>query len=564
AAGDVASGSGSEGEGAGGSQGDDGDGQPPPVQIDLEGIARRVVAFPVPEARYSQVVGLGTKVLLYSTEVEGELTEPPFGEEYVPPGLLEAYDLTELEAKTLAEDVGPVTVSADRSTMAYRVRDRWRVLAAGAEPDKDAPDEPGRRSGWLDLGRVRVAIEPAAEWRQMLAEAWRLQRDQFWVADMSGVDWAGTFARYEPLAARLATRSELSDLMWELQGELGTSHAYEIGGDYRPTREWVMGHLGADLSRDRARRRWRIDHLVVGDSWDPEATSPLTGPGINVAVGDTVLAVNGQPVPPGAGPWPLLLHQGGQAVELTVGDPDGRHPRRVVVKALADDRPARYREWVETNRARVHRDSGDRLGYIHVPDMVSTGFAEFHRSYLAELDREALVVDVRFNRGGQVSGLLLQRLARRRLGYDVSRWLPPEPYPPESPTGPMVCLTNEHAGSDGDIFTHGFSMLGLGPVIGTRTWGGVIGIDDHLRLVDGTLTTQPEFSFWFADVGFGIENHGAEPDVERDIAPHEAAAGQDPQLEAAIEAALAAADAHHPPEPDLETRARLGPVRPPA
>ena len=536
----------------------DEDATPEPTVIDFAGISGRVVGFPVPEENYTQVIGLGDKVLTAAVPVEGTrgvdwLDDDPKA------GILGCYDLIENEHKVLSEDASYLVVSADHSTMLYRSGHRVRVLRAGTEPPKDTEEKSDRESGWVDLDRIRIPVDPAAEWPQMLAEAWRLQRDRFWVSDMSGVDWPAVLRRYEPLAERVATRAEFSDLMWELQGELGTSHAYEFGGDYRPTEHWDSGQLGADLDLDPATGRWRFGRIVAGDSWDAEASSPLAGPGVGVAPGDTLLAVGGQPVDPQTGPGPLLMHQAGQQVELTVAGPDGAYPRRITVKALHTDRPARYREWVEANRRRVHEASDGRIGYLHIPDMGSEGYAEFHRGFVTELDRDALVVDVRFNGGGNVSGLLLAKLARRRIGGDVSRWLPPIPYPQESPAGPMVCLTNEQAGSDGDIFTHSFSMMGLGTVVGMRTWGGVIGISADIRLADGTITTQPEFSFWFADIGWGLENHGAEPDIEVDISPQDYAAGADPQLAKAIEVAAAALAEHKPYVPDLNTRANLNP-----
>jgi tricorn protease len=212
--------------------------------------------------------------------------------------------------------------------------------------------------------------------------------------------------------------------------------------------------------------------------------------------------------------------------------------RQLSVRALADERLARYRDWVEHNHQRVQQASLGRVGYLHIPDMVSFGFAEFHRGYLAQYDRDALIIDVRYNQGGHVSGLILEKLARRRLGGYQSRWRQPTPYPRESPAGPLVALTNELAGSDGDNVSHSFKLLGLGPLIGKRTWGGVIGIWPRHRLADGTLTTQPEFSHWYNDVGWNVENHGVDPDIEVDNAPQDYAAGIDRQLERGIEVAL--------------------------
>ena len=221
---------------------------------------------------------------------------------------------------------------------------------------------------------------------------------------------------------------------------------------------------------------------------------------------------------------------------------------------LADDRPLRYREWVAANRRRVREATGGRVGYLHVPDMMPLGWSEFHRSYQVEVERDALVVDARFNGGGHTSGLVLEKLARHRIGWEMPRRGAPIPYPDEAPRGPLVLLTNEAAGSDGDIFTQGFKLLGLGPVVGTRTWGGVIGIDVTLGLADGSVTTQPEYAFWFDDVGWGVENHGAEPDEEVVITPQDYAAGRDPQLERAIELVLGALGSLQPAPTEFDKR----------
>ena len=542
---------------------DGGDGQDAPAptgperrRIDFDGITERVVAVPVPEGRYSQVVGVKGKVLLTAWPVQGSLGRDLFAGGSGPRGSLEVYDLTEQRHDVLTGGVSHFEVSRDGQTLAYRSGRRLRVVKAGEKPP-DTDDTPGRRSGWLDLDRVRVSVDPGLEWAQMFKEAWRLQRDHFWVGDMSGVDWWLVLDRYAPLITKVATRLEFSDLVWEMQGELGTSHAYELGGDYRPAPAYAIGHLGADLVFDRDAGAWRFARVVDGDAWDPEAGSPLRTPGVGVQAGDRLLAVNGRAVDAEVTPASLLVHQAGLAVELTVAGADGDGRRTVVVCTLRDERAARYREWVSTNRRTVHEATGGRVGYVHVPDMGPRGYAEFHRSYLAEVERDALVVDVRFNGGGHVSQLVLEKLARRRIGYDVSRWGVPEPYPADSPAGPLVALTNEHAGSDGDIFTHCFKLLGLGPVVGKRTWGGVIGISPRHALVDGSLTTQPEYAFWFSDVGWSVENYGTDPDYEVDIRPQDHVAGKDPQLDKAIALAVAALRRHRPLEADIARRPRL-------
>ncbi len=228
--------------------------------------------------------------------------------------------------------------------------------------------------------------------------------------------------------------------------------------------------------------------------------------------------------------------------------------RSYIVKTIASNMEARYRSWVEANRRRVYAASDGRMGYLHIPDMGARGYAEFHRGFLAEVARDGLIVDVRYNGGGHVSQLLLEKLARRRIGYDQSRWGGISPYPSESVAGPVVAITNEHAGSDGDIFCHSFKLLKLGPLIGKRTWGGVIGISPRNPLVDGTITTQPEFSFWFEDVGWTVENYGTDPDIEVDITPQDYVAGRDPQLERALAEALRLLAEKPILKPDLATR----------
>ena len=450
----------------------------------------------------------------------------------------------------------------DGTTLVIREGKRLRAVPANRKLEASDPavqsDAPSRKSGWIDLGRVRVSVDPRSEWRQMLREVWRLQRDHFWTPDMSGIDWNAVFERYAPLLDRVATRGELSDLIWEMQGELGTSHAYEMGGDHRKPPSIALGHLAADLKLADDGASYEIVRIVAGDPWEAGADSPLNAVGVEAQVGDRIVAVNGLPVSQALPPQALLVHQAGAKVELTLAPKEkGAAPRTVLINALTDEVPARYREWVERNREWVHAQSGGRIGYFHLPDMQSHGFAEFHRYFSTECDHDALIVDLRYNRGGHVSQLLLEKIARRRSGYAVARWMRPSPYPGEAVAGPVVALTNEHAGSDGDIFSHNFKLMGLGPLVGTRTWGGVVGIWPRHQLVDGSETTQPEFSFWFNDVGFGVENYGTDPQIEVDNAPQDAAAGHDRQLETALATAQDLVEKTRPGLPDFGPRPSL-------
>lgn len=591
-----------------------------PIRIDLEGIERRLMPFPVPDGRYGQIAGVFNKAIFTVFPLQGALDEESgWEDESAETGTLRCYNFKDYKSETLAEDVAWFHLSENRKKLLYVSHRRLRVIAAGEKPLSDIGSY--RRTGWIDLHRVKVSIEPQSEWEQMFREAWRLQRDHFWTEDMSKVDWQMIYQRYFPLIERVSTRSEFSDLMWEMQGELGTSHAYEYGGDYRARPYYSQGFLGATFTWDAAARGYRIGELVIGDAWDSASTSPLAAPGIDIQPGDLLLSINGQRLDEETGPAQLLVNQAGQEVLLTLAarptpdQPDGEAStaavptetsnavapstqadaaqqalaittdnatdeqggkmgkdaprtksllRAVVVSTIANEMPARYRAWAEANRQRVHTLTNGRVGYLHIPDMGVTGYAEFHRGYLAETDRDALIVDVRYNAGGNVSQLILEKLARRRLGYDLSRWGGLSAYPADSIAGPLVAITNEHAGSDGDIFCHSFKLMKLGPLIGKRTWGGVVGISPTHTLVDGTVTTQPEYSFWFKDVGWNLENHGAEPDLEVDITPQDYRSGRDPQLERAIAEILRLLTEQPIIKPDIATRpSRALPQLPP-
>ncbi|WP_341676406.1 S41 family peptidase [Niveibacterium sp. SC-1] len=555
--------SGKEEEDKGGSKDEAKDKPPKPVVVTLEGLAGRVRPFPVPAARYGRIEAAEGRVYwtLHPIAAEPEDDEDEGGE---PDALLQSWDFETRQSETVMDDVGAFAIAPKGKAMAVETGDGLRAFKLGEKPkdDADAGDY-SRETGWVDLDRVQVEIDPRSEWRQMLREVWRLQRDQFWTADMSGVDWGHIWARYAPLVERIATREELSDLIWEMQGELATSHCYEYGGDRKRSAPLPLGHLGADFAWDENANAYRVERLVRGDAWRPGHDSPLAAVGVNVKPGERLLAIDGLACDREHPPQARMVSRAGRKVELLLADEAGAR-RRVVASALQSEEPARYREWVEARRAEVRARSNGRLGYLHIPDMVTWGFAEFHRYLRTESLREGLVVDARFNRGGHVSQLLLEKLARRVLGYDVSRWGAPEPYPAQAIGGSLVCVTNQHAGSDGDIFSHCFKLMGLGPLVGTRTWGGVIGIWPRHRLADGSITTQPEFSFWFKDVAWGVENRGTDPDVEVDIAPQDYAAGRDPQLERAIALALAGLDAQPPAGPDFASRPRLDlPVWPP-
>jgi tricorn protease len=529
--------------------------------IELDGLPRRVAAFPVPEGRFGQMAGVaGGKVVWTALPIAGAHGR---GGHKDGPGRLEVFDFASGEVKTLVPQADSFVLAADHHTLLVRHGAQLRAIDAARpaddKPPRGEPGKPSRESGLIDLTRLRAAVQPGQEWAQLLREVWRLQRDHFWTEDMSGVHWPAMYERYARLLPRVATRAELSDLIWELQGELGTSHAYEMGGDHRKPPAVALGHLAAELKP--AADGWALVRTVQGDAWDASADSPLNAVGATMKPGERIVAVGGQPALPPLPPQALLVHQAGAKVALSVATADGAR-RELLVRTLADEMPARYREWVEANRAWVHRSSEGRVGYFHLPDMMSAGFAEFHRYFATECDRDALIVDVRYNRGGHVSQLLLEKVARKRIAWNVQRWGPTACYPDEAPAGAVVALTNEHAGSDGDIFSHGFKLMGIGTLVGQRTWGGVIGIWPRHKLIDGSETTQPEYSFYFKDVGWAVENFGTEPQVVVANAPQDDAFNapqRDKQLAAALDEALKGIERVGVARPAFAARPRLGP-----
>ncbi len=535
-----------------------------PVVVEADGLPLRMLAFPVEEGTYDRIVGARGRAVFSRFPVRG-IRPDEREQQHDSEGELLAYDFEEQRDGIIASEVDDFVLGPDARTLVYLSHGKLRAIDAGEDlPENGDEDKPpaeiGRRTGWLDLGRVSVLVEPRAEWAQMLHEAWRLQRENFWDPAMSGVDWDAVLRRYAALLPRLRTRNELSDLIWEMQGELGTSHAYESGGDKPLPPQYRRGFLGADLAWDANGGGYRVERILRGDPWNREADSPLAEPGVDVKPGDLLVTIGGRALSARVGPGALLVNQAGRDVVLGVVRGAGSPPRRVLVRTLRDERMLRYRAWVDANRATVHARTDGRVGYVHIPDMGPFGFAEFHRGYLSEFDRGGLIVDVRHNRGGHVSGLLLEKLARKRVGYDISRWGPPQPYPEESVGGPMVALTNQFAGSDGDIFSHSFKLYGLGPLVGMRTWGGVVGINPRHGLVDGSQTTQPEYSFWFSDAGWGVENYGTDPTHEVDVAPQDTLRGVDPQLETALRLVLEAL-AQVPPRPSFASRPnRAGPA----
>ena len=502
-------------------------GSPSEIRVDPERLAERIIAVPVAQGSYESLAAVDGALLWTAGEAGGVTGDGrATTTEQEPARRLERFDLDRRSVDVLVPEADSYRVSGDGATAVVIRQGKLTAVPTTGKVDQDSPERVD-----VELERIRVLLDPVSVWRQAYQEAWRLQRDFFWTEDLGGIDWTVVGAKYRPLLERLGSHDDLVDILWELHGELGTSHAYvtpalnaEAGG--------AQGFLGADL--EPSDRGWKVRRIFAGESSDPQASSPLSAPGVAVAEGDIIEAVDGLPVPPAYGPSVLLTGAAGRTVELTVTrhSGDGAATRRVAVVPLRSEERLRYQNWVSANRAIVHQVSEGRFGYLHIPDMVANGWAQLHRDLDRETARDALIVDVRRNRGGHTSQLVAELIGRKVTAWGFPRDEEPVTYPAHAPRGPVVILTDEFAGSDGDIITQVAKLRGIGPVIGTRTWGGVVGIDGRFKLADGTGVTQPRYSFWMTGgVGWGVENRGVDPDIHVPFPPHAYAAGEDPQLE---------------------------------
>lgn len=525
-----------------------------PASPDLDSVRaeQRIVPFPVPSAEYRSLKaakdGLLWVKVNQDTGVLGTRRAWVPGEK--PTDQLIRWDFPQRTTITLAEKVTDYAVSGDGERLVVRHNGTVTVQSATkAVKDNDAEKVK------VDLSRLRFQLDQQQEWAQMFEETCRLMAQQFWREDMDGVDWEATVARYRPLVQKLRSHDDLVDLLWETVGELNTSHAYVTPQGAGPGADQKLGLLGLDMSP--AEGGWRIDRILPSESSEPNAQSPLQAAGVDALKGDLITAVDAHPVDPIVGPAKHLSGSAGKPVELTLQR--GKESRRVVVVPLADESQLRYQDWVRSRRKYVVSKTGGRLGYVHVPDMTSTGWAQLHRDLRLASKAEGLIADVRYNGGGHTSQLVIARLAQRVVAWGRARHEEEYfTYPDSAPRGPVVLVANENSGSDGDIVNAVAQAMDVGPVIGTRTWGGVVGIDGRFSLVDGTGVTQPKYSFWVEGKGWEVENYGVAPDIEVVHDPAQLFSDTDPQLDRAIEEAYARLEqvpvAQPPQEPEPKVR----------
>lgn len=512
----------------------DEDEKPAPVEIVFEGIQDRVIELPVEPGNYWGLTATSSKVFFASVPTQGIADEDIF-EEPKPIASLWMFDMEEKEAKPFAQGIMGYDIQPKAGKIVLmKGRGEFYIVDAGSPPGDDLSKSK------VDLSGLVIELDPREEWRQIFLEGWRNMRDYYWDAKMHGVDWDAVRTQYETLLPRLAIRDDLRDLMAEVIGELSTSHTYIWGGDRgAPFPSMVAtGLLGAEIVREGS--AFKVARVLRGDPAD-RIRSPLHEPEAAVRDGEYILAVNHQSFRADEPFEASLQGLAGKPVVLTVnGKPDKNGSREIVVTpiGLMDEAMLRYADWVRRNREYVAEKTGGKIGYVHIPDMGGRGLKEFDTWFYPQLDKEGMVVDARWNGGGFVSQLIVARLARQAVWFDRARGGGTGTYPYRLLNGPFVCMTNQFAGSDGDIFPAAIQKLKLAPVIGKRSWGGVIGIRGIRPLQDGGALTHPEFAPLDPKHGWSIENYGVDPDIDIENMPQELARGFDAQLDRAIQEVL--------------------------
>ena len=497
-----------------------------PIVIAWDGLDRRIVRVPVEADNYGGLFAVEGHLLMVrgapfyygrSADVDAELR---------------IFSFEDREAKTLAADIGGYAASADGKKVLVRHGGAFKIYDVGMD-GQDSAEE-------VSTAGLMVDRVPAEEWAQIFDEVWRRYRDFFYVENMHGYDWQALRDQYRPWLEHVAHRSDLNYVIGEMIAELNVGHAYISGGDFEIPERPTVALLGAELELDAEAGRYRIARILPGHNGEDRYRSPLTEVGVDVAEGDYLLAIDGEELLGSDNPYRLLRHRSRESVELTVSStPSTDGARETEIRPIASESSLRYLDWVLANKRRVDEATDARVGYLHVPDMGSDGIREFIKWYYPQIRKEGLVVDVRSNGGGNVSQMLIGRLSRTLLGTRFARNRDvAATYPNEVFHGHMVCLLNEDSASDGDIFPHRFREAGLGPLIGKRSWGGVVGITGRGTLIDGGTVFVPEFGTNSVEGEWIIEGYGVDPDIEVEFDAADLLAGRDPQLERGIQEVL--------------------------
>src|SRR5688572_22786589 len=497
------------------------------VRIDTTGIRQRILSLPVPSADYSTVVAGPAGTVFYLESVPASAGTPASQR-------LQRYQVRERTPATFLEGINGFTLSGDRKKLLYRAGGggnvRWGVIGT---------DRPGRvGDGPVDVAQLETRVDPRVEWAEIFRESWRTQRDFFYDEKLHGANWDAVFTKYSAFLPHVSHRSDLGYLIAQTGGELTVGHSYLTGsGDVPADPPVSVGLLGADFTVENG--RYRISKIFTGENWNPELRAPLSAPGIRVSEGDYLLEVNGQPLAPPTSVYQLFEGTAGRQTVIRINNrPSMEGSRVVTVVPIGSEDGLRSRAWIEDNRRRVDQLSGGRLGYVWLPNTGQPGYTSFVRYFYSQQDKDGVIIDERYNQGGMVADFIVSELDRRPMGYFAMRGGKPWTSPAAGVFGPKVMLINESAGSGGDALPYMFRQRQLGPLVGTRTWGGLVGTLGVPPTIDGGGITAPSLAFFDLQGRWSVENEGVAPDIEVEYSPAEVMQGRDPQLERAVQEAL--------------------------
>jgi len=506
--------------------------KPVTVEIDMEGISQRILALPIPARNYYGLTSGKTGVLFLA---EGPAVDPIDFEDGGPTSKIHKFDFKTRKAEQILDGVSNFVVSYNGEKMLYAKQNQWTI--APAEKPSEGPSQPGQ-GGPLKLDSMEIYVDPRAEWKHMYKQVWRDERDFLYDPGLHGLNLEAIEKKYEPFLENISTRDDLNYLFTEMLGNITVGHMFVGGGDLPEPKRVKTGLLGADYSMENG--RYRFSRVYNGENWNPKLRAPLTQPGVNVHAGDYLLAVNGREVHAPADVYSFFEETAGKQTVLKVGTKaDGSGSREVTVVPVDDETPLRNYAWIEDNRRKVDELTGGRVAYVYLPDTYAGGFTNFNRYYFAQVGKDAAIIDERYNGGGDIADYIIDYLRRPLLSYWNMREGKDITTPIEAIFGPKVMVINEMAGSGGDALPWMFRKTSIGPLVGKRTWGGLVGhYTNPADLLDGGFTGTPNLAFYNPNGTWDVENHGVPPDVETEYDPKAARSGHDSQLEKAVEVVM--------------------------
>ncbi len=484
----------------------------------------------------------GKSGILFLQEIAGALSEDDYRNLT---GTIQKFDLSKRKLDKWIEEVNDYAVSFDGSKILYRKGEAWTTASADDAPAPGGPPKPG--IGPLKLEGWEVYVEPRAMWKQIYNETWRIERDFFYDPHYHGLDLDKAKKKYEPYLEGIASRGELTYLFEECLGEMTVGHMFVGGGETPETKKLKGGLLGADYSIENG--RYRIAKVYDGENWNPGLQAPLTQPGVNAKAGDYILAVNGRELHSHDNIYSFFEETAGKQVVLKIGaNADGKDAREVTVVPVDSEENLRHRAWIEGNRRTVDQATGGRVAYVYVPNTAGGGYTSFNRYFFSQVGKEAVIIDERFNEGGQLADYIIDYLRRPILSKVVTREGHDWSSPSEAIYGPKVMIINEMSGSGGDALPWYFRKAGLGPLVGKKTWGGLVGIGGYPQLIDGGYVTAPRAAIYGLKGEWEVENVGVAPDYEVELDPAAYRNGRDAQLDKAIEVVMQQLKEHPVPQ----------------